>query len=117
MYSYKELIVWQKSMDLCLKIYEVTENFPKEEQYGLSSQLRRAAVSIPSNIAEGRSRGTRKEYVQFLRIAFASCAEVETQLELARRWKKTNVPGLEELPPLLIEVMKMLKSLIAKINP
>ncbi|MBN1493583.1 MAG: four helix bundle protein [Candidatus Omnitrophica bacterium] len=116
-HSYKELIVWQKAMDLCLKIFDITERFPKEEQYGLSSQLRRAALSIPSNIAEGRSRGTKREFVQFLRIAYGSSAEVETQLEVAQRWNKTKNADFSDVNALLLEVMKMLKSMIAKLNP
>lgn len=83
--SYKDLIVWQKSIDLSLQIYKLTKKFPKEELYGLTSQIRRCAVSMPSNIAEGYARNRRKEYVKFLQIAFASGAEVETQLLISRK--------------------------------
>ena len=79
-HSYKNLLVWQRSMDLVVAIYGLTKKFPKEEIYGLTSQMRRASVSIPSNIAEGRFRGTRKDYLQFLRIAYSSGAELETQM-------------------------------------
>ena len=70
--SYKELTVWQKSIELVVEVYRITDSFPKSELYGLVSQMRRAAVSIPSNIAEGYSRGHRPEYIQFIRVAFGS---------------------------------------------
>lgn len=73
--SYKEPAVWQKSIQLVKVVYELTENFPREELYGLTSQIRRAAVTIPSNIAEGKFRGTRKDFLRFLRIAYSSGAE------------------------------------------
>ncbi|GIW67473.1 MAG: hypothetical protein KatS3mg096_341 [Candidatus Parcubacteria bacterium] len=85
--SYKDLLVWQKAIELVMEIYELTKYFPKEETYGLVSQIKRAAVSIPANIAEGRSRRTRKDFIQFLRIAYASGAELETHLEIAKRLK------------------------------
>ena len=78
--GYRELIVWQKAMDLVVDIYSITKLLTREELYGLTSQLRRAVVSIPSNIAEGNSRNTTKEYFQFLNIALGSKAEIETQL-------------------------------------
>ena len=81
--TYKDLSVWQKSMQLCEDIYLVTKNFPPNEQYGLISQIRRCSVSIPSNIAEGFLRGHKSEYKQFLRIAYGSGAELETQLLIA----------------------------------
>ena len=84
MKNHKELIVYQKSYQLCLAIYETTKNFPKEEIYGIVSQLRRSAVSIPSNIAEGYRRKNRSEYLQFLRIALGSHSELETQLSLSK---------------------------------
>lgn len=80
--SYKDLIVWQKSFELCLLIYRITKEFPKEELYGIVSQMRRAALSIPSNIAEGFSRHRKLEYIQFLHISFGSAAELETQLQM-----------------------------------
>jgi four helix bundle protein len=81
--SYKELIAYQKSYELVLHIYRITRSFPKEEVYGMTSQIRRAAVSIPSNISEGYMRGS-KEYIQFLKIALGSAAELETQLSLSK---------------------------------
>ncbi|MFA6450845.1 MAG: four helix bundle protein [bacterium] len=84
MKSHKELIAYQKSYHLCLDVYKITKTFPKEEMYGIVSQMRRAAVSIPSNIAEGYARKNRTEYIQFLRIACGSLAELETQLSLSK---------------------------------
>ena len=83
--SYRELIAWQKAMDLVVQVYEMTRTFPREEIYGLTSQLRRAAVSIPSNIAEGQGRRSSKEFVRFLGIAYGSLQETETQIILATR--------------------------------
>lgn len=83
--NFKELIVWQKSVDLVTEIYRITEVFPKSEIYGLTSQIRRASVSIPSNIAEGHSRRSSVDYIQFLKIARGSLAELETQLIIARK--------------------------------
>ena len=85
MNSYKDLTVWQKAMDLVLMVYRITKLFPKEELFVLVSQMRRAAISIPSNIAEGYTRRTRKEYIQFVQTAFGSAAELETQLEISWR--------------------------------
>ena len=87
MRSYRDLRVWQHSMDLAEEIYRLTDRFPKHEQYGLTSQLRRAAVSVASNIAEGKGRQTDKDFVNFLYHARGSLLEVETQIQLARRLK------------------------------
>jgi four helix bundle protein len=83
--SYRDLLVWQKAVELAVLIYRLTEGFPKREIYGLASQIRRAGVSVPSNIAEGYGRGSRKEYLQFLSIAQGSLKELETQTILAQR--------------------------------
>lgn len=83
--SYRGLLVWQKAMDLATMVYHLTEPFPKREVYGLAAQLRRAGVSVPSNIAEGYGRGSRREYLQFLTIAQGSLKELETQVLLAER--------------------------------
>jgi four helix bundle protein len=88
--SFKDLIVWQKSYKLVLRIYEITKNFPKSETYGLSQQMRRASVSIPSNIAEGYGRKHKAEYKQFLSISYASLAELETQYMLSVDLKYTT---------------------------
>src|SRR3989338_3615584 len=89
-HSYRDLVVWQKAMDLVIAVYRLTEIFPVNEQYGLTAQIKRAAISIPSNIAEGRRRGTRKDYRQFLIIAYGSGAELETQSEIAKRLRFIN---------------------------
>lgn len=116
-HSYKELIVWQRAMELVAETYSVTEVFPKEEMYGLVSQMRRAAVSIPSNIAEGRHRGTKKEFIQFLRIALGSMGELETQMEIAKMLPKTKRLNFEKMNDLILEVERMLRSMIQKLNP
>jgi four helix bundle protein len=84
--GFKSLVVWQKSMALADVVFHLTKRFPREELYGLTSQMRRAAISIPSNIAEGSRRSSKKDYVQFLRIACGSAVELETQLLLASNW-------------------------------
>jgi four helix bundle protein len=114
--SYKELIVWQKAYELTLLVYKETEKFPKSEIFGLSSQLRRATVSIVSNIAEGYQRQHGGEYIQFLSIAFGSCAEVETQLLLCKDICYLSASNFIVLNNLLTEVGKMLYALITKIK-
>ncbi|MBI2611617.1 four helix bundle protein [Candidatus Gottesmanbacteria bacterium] len=112
MKSYKDLIVWQKSVNLCVEIYKATEKFPKSEIYGLSSQMRRSSVAIPSNIAEGQRRGYTNEYIQFLRIAFSSGAELETQLTIALQVEYLKKSSFNDLNSKLEEIMKMLNKLI-----
>ncbi len=114
--SYENLIVWQKAMDLVEEIYKISELFPKEEIYGLTSQMRRAAVSIPSNIAEGSRRGTRKDFRNFLLTAYASGAELETQIKICKRLEKTKDFNYDKINVLLIEVMKMLNSMVNKLK-
>lgn len=116
-HSYKELTVWQRAMELVSQIYALTGRFPKEEVYGLSSQIRRAAVAIPSNIAEGRYRGTKKDYTHFLRIAYGSGAELETLLEIAKKLPDTKGLRFVQADTLLEEVMKMLNAMIRNMNP
>lgn len=115
--SYKELIVWQKSFQLSLMVFKATSDFPKSELYGIVSQMRRSAVSIPSNIAEGYSRGHRQEYIQFLRTAYASGAELETQVLLSKELEYLNHPSYKKIDSLLSEVMRMLNKLIASLGP
>ena len=115
--SYKDLIVWQRAIELTIAVYDITELFPKEEIYGLTSQMRRCAVSIPSNIAEGRLRGTKKDYLNFLRIANGSGAELETQIEIAKKLSKTKRINFSKADSLLEEVMKMLNVMIRNMNP
>lgn len=114
--SYKDLIVWQKSMELVKLVYQLTETFPKSEVYGLTSQTRRCAVSIPSNIAEGSRRGTRKDFRSFLLNSYGSGAELETQLEIAKMLKFTKDGDFKIGNSLLVEIMKMLNKMIANLN-
>jgi four helix bundle protein len=112
--NYKNLIVWQKSIELVIEIYKLTESYPKHELYGLTSQSRRCSVSIPSNIAEGRRRGSDNEFIRFLSIAFASGAELETQIEIAKRLNYGHKLDFSKAEALLSEVMKILNKLIYK---
>ena len=114
--SYRDLVVWQKGIELVVEIYTLTKYFPKEETFGLSSQIKRSAVSIPSNIAEGRGRGTRKDFVQFLRIAYGSGSELETQLVITQRLGLVTKKELEKADALLGEVMRMLNVMIKKLS-
>lgn len=115
--SYKDLIVWQKSIELTIAIYELSEYFPREEIYGITSQMRRSAVSIPSNIAEGRFRGTKKDYLHFLRIAYGSGAELETQIVIVKKLYDTKNINYLDVDRLLDEVMRMLNVMIRNMNP
>lgn len=114
MNSYRDLVVWQKSIILVEKIYQTTKKLPKHEIYGITSQIQRAAVSIPSNIAEGYSRSHRLEYIQFLSIAKGSLAELETQILILKR----VYPNLDynEIELLLLEISKMLTKLIISLR-
>ena len=112
-YTYKDLIVWQKSMNLVVEVYELTDKFPKTEIYGLTSQMRRSSISIPSNIAEGRRRGTRKDYRHFLLIAYSSGAELETQIEIAKRLSMGENLNYARVGGLLNEVMRMLNKILS----
>lgn len=109
--SYKDLIVWQKAKALAIAVYELTEQFPKSEIYGLISQMRRCSVSIPSNIAEGRRRGSKKDFCQFVRIAYGSGAELETQIEIAKELSFGKSLDFQKVDGLLQEVMKMLNTM------
>ncbi|MBI4692386.1 MAG: four helix bundle protein [Candidatus Terrybacteria bacterium] len=114
--SFKDLKVWQKSLDLSVLIYKITEKFPKEEMYGLISQMRRAAVSIPSNIAEGFKRNHKKEKLQFYNIAYSSDAELESQIEVAKNLKFLSLEDYQNSLSLLTEVSKMINGLIKSLN-
>ena len=103
-------------MDLVVAVYDLTENFPKSEIYGLTSQMRRAAVSIPSNIAEGRRRGSRKDFRHFLLNAFGSGAELETQIEISKRLKFAKNLDYKKVEGLLEEVMKMLNKMTSNLQ-
>lgn len=113
--GYGELIVWQKAKLLAVEIYRLTEKFPKSEIYGITLQIRRAAVSIPSNIAEGYRRNHEKERMQFFRIAFGSGAELETQLEISKEVFTGSDLDFSQIDSLLEEVMKMLNKLISSV--
>lgn len=109
--TYKDLEVWQKAIDLVTEIYKCTEKFPATEKFGLSSQMQRSAISIPSNIAEGYRRFSRKEYARFVAIAFGSGAELETQLEIARRLGYLSKDRMGKVQEQVDPVMKMLNKL------
>lgn len=113
--DYKELIAYQKAYELVLQIYKLTDTFPKAEIYGLTSQIRRAAVSIPSNIAEGFMRGS-KEYIQFLKIALGSAAELETQLTLSKDLGYCDFDRFNVLNGLTKEILRLLTSYISKMR-
>src|SRR3989344_1662712 len=110
--GYKDLIVWQKSVELVTQVYRLTGNFPQNETYGLISQMRRSAVSIPSNIAEWSKRNTKKDFNQFLAIALGSAAELETQLEIANRLGFGAKIDTHSIMKGLDEIMRMLYKLI-----
>jgi len=114
--DYRDLIVWQKSIELVVIVYKLTEDFPKTELYGLASQMRRAAISVPSNIAEGQRRGSRKDFRHFLLTAFASGAELETQIEITKRLAFGQGFNYVELDNLLAEVMRMLNVLTSRLQ-
>jgi len=108
--NHKDLEVWKKSMDLVSNIYKITESFPNKELYGLTNQIRRAAVSIPSNIAEGAARNSKKEFIQFLYISLGSLSELETQIIIASRLEYLN--NLDTLSEDLKFVQKLINGLI-----
>jgi len=114
--SFKDLTVWQRSIEMSVAIYDLTKEFPREEIYGLTSQLRRAAVSVSSNIAEGRGRLTQGEFKQFLGLAQGSNCEVQTQLIIAGRMKFGSFEKLNKAEGLSVEVGKMLSALIANVS-
>lgn len=113
-FNYKNLIVWQKSMELVVEIYKVTDKYPQNELFGLTSQSRRCSISIPSNIAEGRLRTGDREFAHFLSIAFGSGAELETQIEIAKKLYFGKSLDFTKVDSLLAEVMKILNKLLQK---
>lgn len=114
--NYKELKVWQKAYQLCLGVYKVTAKMPKEERFGLTSQIRRAAVSVPSNIAEGYGRRTTPDYVRSLYIAYGSNCELETQVMLTEDIGFIEAALLEGIKDAIQEVERMLKALIKSLE-
>ncbi len=116
MKTYNELIVWQKSMTLVTSIYKTTKPFPKDENFGLTSQIKRSSVSIPSNIAEGFGRNSLKEFIRFLRISMGSLFELQTQIEIAFNLEYISKINFENLHKDSREIERMLASLIRKLN-
>jgi len=115
--SYRDLLVWQKALDLTILIYRLSEGFPRTEIYGLTSQVRRASVSVPSNITEGYGRGSRKEYLQFLSVAQGSLKEMETQTILAQRLNYATAAQADRVLAESEVVGKMLGGLIRSLRP
>ncbi len=111
--SYREQMIWKRSVELAVKCYELTQNFPQSELYGLTSQIRRSAVSVASNIAEGYGRKTKSEYIQFLHISLGSLRELDTQLIIAHRVRLTDH---KLLIPVINEVEEMQRIMVATIN-
>jgi four helix bundle protein len=116
MANFRELRVWERAHDLTLRIYETTASFPREEMYGLTSQIRRSCTSIPTNVAEGYGRGGDPELARFLHIAMGSASELEYQLLLARDLNLLPVPNYENLAQDLNEVQRMLASFIQRLS-
>jgi four helix bundle protein len=114
--SFRDLVVWQRAMQLTVAIYRLTRDFPRDEQYGLTSQIRRSAVSVPSNIAEGQGRLNAGEFRQFLGIARGSNCELQTQLEIARALEIGNPASLNETEGLSHEIGKMIYSLLESLK-
>jgi four helix bundle protein len=116
MKSYRDLIVWQKAIDLVCVIYKLSSSFPKEEIFALTSQLKRAAISVPSNIAEGYGRNSKNDYIRFLQIASGYLYEFQTQIEIANRLNFLSGDSFNEAKNLSNEIEKMLASLISKLR-
>ena len=114
--SYKDLIAWQKSMELSVLVYKLTDDFPKSEMFSLANQIRRAVVSIPSNIAEGWARKGLGEYIQFLYIAYGSASELETQLILSKKLGFGETQKYRKIEEILVEVQKLLYVLIRRLK-
>ena len=114
--SYKELNIWKKGIEIAERVYIITENFPQKELYGLSLQMQRSAISIPSNIAEGFVRGHTAEYKQFLRIALGSCAELDTQLIIAHKRNYTTQAEVMNLQEDLDHECRMIMNLIKSLS-
>ena len=108
MHNYRELKIWQRSMDFVVKVYEVSKNFPKEERYGLTAQLRSCVISVPSNISEGAGRGTNRQFKRFLEFSMGSINEVQTQLELAHRVSYMSAQIYEPLIDEALQIYKMI---------
>lgn len=115
-HSYRGLHAWQKAVDLVEHIYRISHEWPREESFGLTSQIRRAAVSVPTNIAEGQGRGSKNEFLRFLHIAKGSLYELETQLLIAQRLRYIDQPTCETLMSQAAEVGKLIHGLIRQLK-
>lgn len=115
--AFRDLVVWQRSMDLVERIYEISAAFPKDERFGLTAQIRRAAVSVPSNIGEGSRRKKRKAFLNHLDIALGSQAEVEVQLEIAQRLRFLKMADYQQMQIAVEEIGRMLNGLIVSLQP
>ena len=114
---YRELKVWQKSMDLVIETYQIVRKLPREELYALSNQMRRSAVSVPSNIAEGAGRKSTREYIHFLKIARGSLSELETQLLICCRLNYIRSEDIQNIMLLSAEIGKMINAILFKLSP
>jgi four helix bundle protein len=113
---HKKLDVWLKSINLVQNIYEITNSFPKSENYGLTSQIRRSAVSIPANIAEGAARQTKKEFIQFLHVAQGSLSELDTHMEIALKLDYVQKNSIDEISVIMNDIDKMTTGLIKSLK-
>ncbi len=116
MHNFKELNIWKKSIDFSVEVYELTKRFPDAEKFGLISQIRRCAVSVPSNIAEGSSRSSNKDFTRFLQIALGSAFELETQLLISKKVLNFENSIIEELTTKILEIQKMINGFIMSIQ-
>jgi four helix bundle protein len=116
MKSHKDLDVWRLAVDLATDVYEVTKSFPKEQQYGMVTQMGRSAISIASNIAEGAARRGSKEFIQFIHIALGTTSELDTQLEIAIRVNLTGLEFLQRLQDTVVRINQMLRGLVRSIR-
>lgn len=114
--SFKDLLVWQKGIELVKEVYVAIREIPQEELFGLTSQIKRSAISVPSNIAEGWGRNSTLSYINFLKISRGSLFELETQLIIAKELNSINIDALEKIDKLIFELSKMLNSLIKSIK-
>jgi four helix bundle protein len=115
-HGYKDLVAWQKAMDLVENVYRLTDNFPKQETYGLTIQIRRAAVSVPSNIAEGQAHHSNPDFCRFLRTSRGSLAELETQFLIAQRLKYVAPTDAKAVLGQIDEVSRILSGLMASLQ-
>jgi four helix bundle protein len=117
MRNFKELRIWQKGIEIAVKTFQLTETFPKEDKYGISQQMTRSRVSIPSNIAEGSSRRSEKDYARFIEISLGSSFELETQLLISEKLSKRDQTLLQQLKEDITDQQKMLTGFQQKLNP